>query len=355
MINVSKWLESGAIFKLSPNQYVLSYELESKLSSPKSDFSYFAPDFYLQDDNPWYIFKFNQYLTLNELSTLLENYLKTHSLALEKTRNNLTQWQEPDFNAFKKTFLSIKELIDRGVVNKMVPVIFAKQEIKFSKILKAYCLNTILANEGEQNTYGLWAGDSGILGLTPETLLEVNEHSITTMALAGTGLSQDLKGSLLENPKEMHEHSLVVQNLQQKLGKHFDVNTQDTFEWELNPLKHLRTDITVQSPIATQSYETSLSLIKDLHPTPALGVHAESYDWQQLKKFDPCDRKQFGAPFALYTKNQLKCLVAIRNIQWSDNQILLGSGCGVVAQSELNNEWKELARKRDSVKKYLGL
>ncbi|MNL49201.1 chorismate binding enzyme [compost metagenome] len=48
------------------------------------------------------------------------------------------------------------------------------------------------------------------------------------------------------------------------------------------------------------------------------------------------------------------CLVAIRNMQWNGQFAMIGSGCGVVAASELEREWRELYQKRLSVKKILG-
>jgi isochorismate synthase EntC len=74
-------------------------------------------------------------------------------------------------------------------------------------------------------------------------------------------------------------------------------------------------------------------------------------------------RRRFGAPFGLQARlgGSLvrECLVAIRNIQWQDvadqRVWTLGAGCGLVPQSVFENEWKELAAKRDSVCQLMGL
>ena len=67
-------------------------------------------------------------------------------------------------------------------------------------------------------------------------------------------------------------------------------------------------------------------------------------------------RRKYGAPFAMLLPNgDLISLVAIRNIQWSENQILLGAGGGVVHSSQLQKEWQELEGKRNSVKSLMGL
>jgi isochorismate synthase EntC len=48
-------------------------------------------------------------------------------------------------------------------------------------------------------------------------------------------------------------------------------------------------------------------------------------------------------------------LVAIRNIQWQDEKIRLGSGCGIVKSSQIEREWQELKLKRESVKRMLSI
>jgi menaquinone-specific isochorismate synthase len=47
--------------------------------------------------------------------------------------------------------------------------------------------------------------------------------------------------------------------------------------------------------------------------------------------------------------------VAIRNAQWFEGSIHIGAGCGIVPQSLLKNEWKEIQLKMQSIKNILGL
>ena len=43
-------------------------------------------------------------------------------------------------------------------------------------------------------------------------------------------------------------------------------------------------------------------------------------------------------------------MVAIRMVVWQGDNVYLPSGCGVIDESRLVNEWRELRLKRDSVK-----
>ncbi|MCB0387089.1 MAG: chorismate-binding protein, partial [Bdellovibrionales bacterium] len=65
---------------------------------------------------------------------------------------------------------------------------------------------------------------------------------------------------------------------------------------------------------------------------------------------------RFGAPFGVMAPDgRAWCLVAIRNIQWSQQGSLLPVGCGVVAQSQAESEWCELELKKQFVVESLGL
>ena len=58
----------------------------------------------------------------------------------------------------------------------------------------------------------------------------------------------------------------------------------------------------------------------------------------------------FGAPFGVCADGELTVLVAIRMVVWEGEEIALPSGCGVIDESRLVNEWRELRLKRDAVK-----
>jgi menaquinone-specific isochorismate synthase len=174
--------------------------------------------------------------------------------------------------------------------------------------------------------------------------------------LAGTCPKEDSAGrpSLLEDPKELQEHELVVQDIDEVLGAFGSVKKSKIHLLELPTLWHLKTDLSV--PVGHKLDVIELAL--RMHPTPALGVSPRSagYHWMQAYA-DQSKRGRFGAPFMFVfpDKNEAICLVAIRNLQWNKEEVLLGSGAGVVAASLLEREWSELSQKRESVKRILNV
>jgi menaquinone-specific isochorismate synthase len=199
--------------------------------------------------------------------------------------------------------------------------------------------------------FGFWDQGEGVLGATPEVLFHLQEKKLTTMALAGTSARVD-EARLLRDPKELKEHQLVVQDIKERLEKWGWVKLQETRLVEFGMLSHLQTPIEVE--IGDVGVE---ELVKRLHPTAALGVFPRNYglNWMQGLPYQE-QRGLFGAPIVFsISRSESIALVAIRCLQWSENGSQIGSGCGLVAASDLQKEWQELALKRESVFKVLGL
>ena len=76
------------------------------------------------------------------------------------------------------------------------------------------------------------------------------------------------------------------------------------------------------------------------------GATAQLQDWGE--RLD-CP-VELGAPFGLFRDGDFEALVAIRMVAWKGDDFALPSGCGVIQESRLVNEWRELALKRDSVR-----
>jgi menaquinone-specific isochorismate synthase len=175
------------------------------------------------------------------------------------------------------------------------------------------------------------------------------------MALAGTlAKSTNSRGDLLlKDKKELHENQLVVDDIKQQLRAFGRVKAQPPSILDLPTLWHLITHMEV----ALEEDVPVVDLVKRLHPTPALGVAPRRFGWRWMREWpQQSSRGHFGSPFLMkIDTNHWMCLVAIRNIEWTKKEMIIGSGCGVVRDSDLEREWLELFYKRESVKKILGM
>ncbi len=268
---------------------------------------------------------------------------------------------DPQLADYQFAFTDIQNRIRAGTIKKAVPVMFARKDFRadgqgVSLSQKATWLYELLrSSQDGLYLYGFWGTAGGFIGATPEVLFWQRGARVQTMALAGTlpKSQMDLRLPLAQDPKELHEHQLVVEDILAQLKPLGFVQTGELETIELPTLFHLRTKIQLEC----RENPDPLELLGRLHPTPALGVAPREAGFDWLRQHPGQERRGvFGGPllFRLGPDESI-ALVAIRNVQWDSEGLQVGSGGGVVEGSELQREWLELAQKREAVFKSLGM
>lgn len=353
----SLFFRSGLVFSTKPGYVVLSWgQVKESLSPFKevNSWSFFCPDFYLKNS------RYLQFEHNIECSTLeLLAYLKVD---LKQKNNTVSrEFSDLNFSFFEEKFYKIQEKIEKKIITKAVPVIFQKSNNLFTLLEKKYLLISLLESSNvavnpSLHIYGLFLNNKGILGASPEILFSYKKQNKTlkSMALAGTGLSTEKKGSLLNSVKDIKEHKIVAEYLSKiflNLGDKKSLIKSETYEWDIGYLKHLCKDFKISVP-----HFCLKEAIKLFHPTPALGTFPQD-QWSFLQTLDASiDRLGHGAPFvSIPPSGNIKAIVAIRNIQWTNTDLWLFVGCGIIEKSNLNQEFQELNNKVKSVKLLLGL
>ena len=343
--NFKKFLSSGALLRWDQSYYLSLGPFQEELDD--SGLKIFSPYFFMDADleivSGCQSFQISETQFINRLN----EFLGSHSDSPKLT------WSEPTLDQYKIAFQKIQNEMAAGELKKAVPVLFAKANAKFDLMRRAQVLKKLCLSPPNLFVYGYWSGQQGLLGATPEILVNIFSGQLRSMALAGTQIKGTGVCRLLEDPKERHEHQLVIDDIRETLSPFGKVHFKGPEVLELPSLWHLKTEVLVQLSPSVDP----IQLVQKLHPTPALGVFPRSFDFQWMRELPEANiRRKYGAPFAMLLPNgDLISLVAIRNIQWSENQILLGAGGGVVHSSQLQKEWQELEGKRNSVKSLMGL
>ena len=310
-------------------------EVRARAAEAESDrLSFFAPDFALNDPEPWLI------------GTETDRTATFPPAELPR----LTHRAGPSPAEFDLTFEDITKRVARGEFQKVVPVVF--EHLRFAADLNPgmFPRATGAPPPPKQWSYGFSLGSEGLAGLTPELLFDISGGRLTTMALAGTGpaLGPDLR----DDPKEMHEHRLVIEHLTVELRRWGEPDVGQTIERTFGAIKHLYTPITV----ALNKLPSFMEVVVALHPTAALGGYPRrpAIEWLERQAFHVA-RRRFGAPFGYRDGETSRCAVAIRGVQWKHQDLLIAAGCGVVEQSVVAAEWRELELKRRAIYANLGL
>ncbi|MFB6254097.1 MAG: isochorismate synthase MenF [Halobacteriaceae archaeon] len=193
--------------------------------------------------------------------------------------------------------------------------------------------------------------NSGVFfGATPERLVSVSDTEATTDALAGTrgrGSNESEDDALAEelrtSTKEKHEHDLVVQSITDKLTQFSsDIITSPKQIRKLQDMQHLYTPIT-----ATISSDTHiLSLVKALHPTPAVGGLPPKKALETIRTIETFDRGWYAAPIGWFNQDgDGTFAVGIRSALTNSSTIRLFAGNGIVNDSDPTEEWDEIQLK----------
>ena len=318
-----------AVFGTRTGEVIFGYGPFTALAEPPSGgLAFYKNDFSLSAEKPWLV---------PDRIEILEQ-----APAAGKCR---IDWEEPDPEGFAEVFREVSEAIGQGMIEKSVPVVTEKG--------KGVCspetlLASLLKSPKALRPYGWIGEEGGFLGATPEVLFRYFDGRIYTMALAGTARSEEQRLFAVDD-KEIREHEFVAQTLIAKLSDLGMVIRRERDILDLGRLIHFQTLIKVE----LYQYQETKTLIERLHPTPALGplprtseTMAQLRDWRE--RLD-CP-VEFGAPFGLLRDGDFEALVAIRMVAWKGGDFLLPSGCGVIQESRLVNEWRELALKRGSVR-----
>lgn len=332
-------------------RFRLAWDLAPISAGFSAEIEIFAPDFFGDPAARGFSPAGTAVLTRAEL----ESYLR--DMAAGGDVPGALRWEEPDEATFRSRCADLQMRFASGELRKAVPITaeIARAPLP-TPIERARWLLSALASNTPGYLYGFWHGSEGMLGLTPELLFcwEMGQP-LRTLALAGTAAVAD-SASLLNDPKERAEHAWVVHDISEKLATLGVVRASETRVVNYGRLAHLRTDLTLE--IAARP--PAGSVISRLHPTAALGAypHEAGQSWlrEHAAELAPrLPRGRFGAPLGWSSGREALCVVAIRGVFWSIAGRALPSGCGVVAASDPEREWQELALKRASVRRVLSL
>lgn len=307
--------------------------------------AFFITDFFLDDPSPWRHPATWEELSIEELAS-----------RFEPAATPEIDWLPPAIDDFAPLFHSAREAMLRGDFTKIVPVLFENGRF----LVRGDCWHSFLSRLASLPP-GLWAyGYSykahGLVGATPEVLFQGESHGYRTMALAGTR-PVSRADELLADPKERREHRLVVDDIVRRLAPFGNVEIGPIGILRLPSIAHLVTPIFFAETGGSEKMSFA-EMVRRLHPTAALGVSPRNVAGERwLREADRgVRRRAFGAPFGLEREDRSAlALVAIRNVMWSADHVRVGSGAGLLAESQLEREFEELRQKREQVKALLGI
>ncbi len=158
---------------------------------------------------------------------------------------------------------------------------------------------------------------------------------------------------LLEDDKNRYEHQLVVDSIRQALSDDCDgLSIPDEPQlMKLKDIQHLYTPVKGTAP----SGLSILTLVEKLHPTPALGGVPRKEAMQVIREEEHMDRGLYAGPIGwMDAYGNGEYAVALRSGLLKGDHAFIYAGCGIVAHSDPDSEFKETQMKFRPMQRALG-
>ncbi|WP_086314800.1 menaquinone-specific isochorismate synthase [Enterococcus sp. 7F3_DIV0205] len=239
---------------------------------------------------------------------------------------------------------TVAKLREAGPLEKVV--LARRMEVKSDRPFQA---DVILKNLQQQQTntyfFVLESDEHIFIGATPERLLQASATTFSTASIAGsvsrgTTEVQDkaLGNYLLNDMKNRQEHKIVVDRIIKELEwmTGTTIHPQQPQLLKNRDIQHLHLAIEGQRQVEYRF----LKGIQQLHPTPALGGEPKELALKWLKEHECLDRGLYGAPIGwVAIKEDIgEFAVGIRSAVLSENIGYLYAGCGIVKDSQVEQE-----------------
>ncbi len=188
------------------------------------------------------------------------------------------------------------------------------------------------------------------LGASPELLFRRERNTVFTEAVAGThprGKNEDedkkLANDLLNSPKDIHEHALVCQFVEETMRTLCsDLILDDKINIiRADKVQHLYKRI---QGILNGGFNDS-DIISSLHPTPAVGGLPQTTALREIGNMEGFHRGWYAAPIGWVDADSAEFAVGIRSGLVNQNNLYLFAGAGIVPESDPEREWQELEQK----------
>jgi isochorismate synthase len=254
---------------------------------------------------------------------------------------------------------SILSEIEAGRVEKAVlaRAVELEAETEFSipealrRLEKRYPQCTIFAFTGN---------DASFLGATPERLLRLKDGTVSVDSLAGSiargrdeEQDQALASRLLHDPKELHEHRVVTEAIEQNLSPLCSAveAAPEPRILSFANVHHLYTPVSA----VTKPGKDIFDFVEALHPTPATGGYPRAAALELIRRYESFDRGWYAGPCGWTDRHgNGEFVMAIRSALVEGNRAILYAGSGIVAGSDPAREYQETSMKLQAMLWALG-
>ena len=264
---------------------------------------------------------------------------------------------------FKELYLDaishVTKLIHAGEAQKVV--IARSLALTFAeKVSSPSAMYHVSKEQPESFLFGLELADNLFFGATPERLVKVENRRALSTCLAGsvkrgeTAIEdQKLGNDLLQDAKNREEHQYVVEMISDVFHQYCEDVRIPKYPklMKIRDIQHLYTPVEGR----LKNGQGLMHLVKDLHPTPALGGEPRGDAMKIIRMVEQMNRGYYAAPIGwIDAQGNGEFAVAIRSALLNNENAYLYAGGGIVADSDPTSEYAETLVKFRPMLRTLG-
>ena len=224
-------------------------------------------------------------------------------------------------------------------------------------------LNRLLQSNPKGYTFSAALGNGNkLMGASPELLCSKRGTHIVSNPLAGSrprSASAEINAehvqSLLNTGKDLHEHSLVVQEVERVLSRycHHLHTPMIPSVIETKTMLHLSTLLEGE---ASEPTTTALTVAADLHPTPAVCGFPRETAYNAIRDIEKFDRGYFtGMVGWCDSRGNGEWVITIRCAEVQKRSMKVFAGAGIVDESQPESELDETGAKMSTFLSAAGI
>lgn len=264
-----------------------------------------------------------------------------NDIASNYNRPHTPEFNPLNYDDYTKKFEQVQQHIQAGntyLLNLTQP----------TQITSDYTLNEIytMANA----PYKLRVADTFVC-FSPEPFITIEGNQIHTYPMKGTidATLPNAKEQILNNPKELAEHTMIVDLLRNDLGMvSKDIKVEDfryitTIEIGNKKLHQVSSHISGQLP---QNWKENIGeILHVLLPAGSISGTPKKKSVEIIEEIEEYERGYFSGIFGYFDGKNLYSAVSIRFIEKITDGLIYKSGGGITSDSTSASEYQELLDK----------
>jgi anthranilate synthase component I len=281
-----------------------------------------------------------------------------HNMARVKSKPARFSYSRPKRNMTKKDFVKMVRKAKRYIYDGHIFQVVLAKSMKFR--VKGNLI-VLYAKLREVNPspymYMLKMSDRCIIGSSPEMLVRITKDCIETFPIAGTRqILQDekknekLRQELLDDEKETAEHTMLVDLARNDIGRVSEYGTVKVREFmtvkRFSHVQHMVSHVVGRMNKNFDSYNS----VKAVFPAGTVSGAPKVRAMQIIDELEPSLRGPYAGAVGYFSYNgSCDFAIAIRSLFVNGNKAYIGSGAGIVIDSDPELEWAETEHKANAI------